>query len=159
MAQKTLERLQAENAEIKQNVETATVKGELEPSKRPPTGGWAVRVSDCPHMIESKAFREESSTRMDDVLVMRSSVESHDGSRRHSEMGLDMTQPRSTPPCPGFGKAKCYQQTLDKKDMILGCSRFPQCRREVRVPPTTESPASLSVPSCSAAQPPEIQAT
>ena len=36
---------------------------------------------------------------------------------------------------------------------------FPLCKRVVRVPPTTGSPASPCVPSCSAAQPPESQAT
>ena len=30
----------------------ATIDRDLEPSKRPPTGGWAMRVSDCPHPIE-----------------------------------------------------------------------------------------------------------
>ena len=47
----------------------------------------------------------------------------------------------------------------DKKEMFFGCNRFLQCRRVVRVPPATESLASLSVPSCSAAQPAESQAT
>ena len=65
-------------------VTSATVKGELEPSKRPSTGGWPVRVSDCPHVIESRVSGE-CSLGMDDVLVMRSSLESNDGTRRHTD--------------------------------------------------------------------------
>ena len=27
----------------------ATIDRDLDPSKRPPTGGWAMQISDCPH--------------------------------------------------------------------------------------------------------------
>ena len=30
----------------------ATIDRDLDPSKRPPTGGWAMRISDCLHSIE-----------------------------------------------------------------------------------------------------------
>ena len=96
VAQETRERLRAVDEEIKQNVgkksskkppqtlTSATVKGELEPSKRPSTGGRPVRVSDCPHVVESRVSGE-CSLGMDDVLVMRSSLESNDGTRRHTD--------------------------------------------------------------------------
>ena len=38
----------------------ATIDRDLEPSKRPPTGGWGMRISDCPHSIEQRAFRENA---------------------------------------------------------------------------------------------------
>ena len=38
----------------------ATIDRDLEPSKRPPTGGWAMRISDCPRSIEQRAFRENA---------------------------------------------------------------------------------------------------
>ena len=67
-AQETRERLRAVDLEIKRNVEKksskkspqtltlARVKEELEPPKRE----WPVRVSDCPRVIESRAFRENA---------------------------------------------------------------------------------------------------
>ena len=36
-----------------------------------------------------------------------------------TKKGLDATQPRSTPPSPGCGKAMRFQQTSDKKQMFL----------------------------------------
>ena len=165
------QRLRAVDQEIKQNVgkksskkppqtlTSATVKGELEPSKRPPTGGWLVRVSDCPHVIESRVSGE-CSPGMDDVSVMRSSLESNDGTRRHTDeegsgcdtAPLDASMSR-------LRKSDTRSTTSDKKEMFFGCNRFLQCRRVVRAPPTTESLASLSVPSCSAAHPAKSQAT
>ena len=38
----------------------ATIGRDLDPSKRPPTGGWVMRISDCPHPIEQRAFRENA---------------------------------------------------------------------------------------------------
>ena len=38
----------------------ATIDRVLDPSKRPPTGGWTMRISDCPHSIEQTAFRENA---------------------------------------------------------------------------------------------------
>ena len=170
-AQETGERLRAVDQEIKQNVgqksskkppqnlTSAKVKGELKPSKRPPTGGWLVRVSECPHVIESRAFRENAHLEWMTCLSCGARWTRTTGPDDiQTKKGLDATQPRSTPPSPGCGKAMRFQQTSDKKQMFFGCNRFLQCRRVVRVPPTTESLASLSVPSCSAAQPPEIQA-
>ena len=40
-----------------------------------------------------------------------------------------MTQPRSTAPCPGCGKAMRFEQTLDKKEMFFGCSQFPPMQK------------------------------
>ena len=62
----------------------ATIDRDLELSKRPPTGGWVMRISDCPHSIEQRAFRENAYLGMDDVSVMWSPLESKDGPGRHS---------------------------------------------------------------------------
>ena len=92
-AQETRERLRIVVRETKQNVGTknsknipqtltsAKVKGELEPSKRPPQGGWTMRVSDCPHAVETRAFRENAHLEW----IMRGSSESHDRPGRHSD--------------------------------------------------------------------------
>ena len=77
----------------------ATIDRDLEPSKRPPTGGWAMRISDCPHSIEQRAFRENAylewmtclscgarwsrKTGQDDIQV---------------KMGLTIDQPQVTSP-------------------------------------------------------------
>ena len=55
------------------------------------------------------------------------------------------------------GSEMRLQHTINKTEVFCGCSRFLLCKRVVRVPPTAGSPASPSVPSCSAAQPPETQ--
>ena len=60
----------------------ATIDRDLDPSKRPPTGGWAMRISDCPHPIEQRAFRENAY------------LESKDRPGRHS--GKDGTDNRTT---------------------------------------------------------------
>ena len=72
----------------------ATIDRDLDPCKRPPTGGWAMRISDCPHPIEQRAFRENCIPGMDGVSVMWSPLESNDGPGRHS--GKDWTDNRST---------------------------------------------------------------
>ena len=108
----------------------ATIDRDLDPSKRPPTGGWAVRISDCPHPIEQRAFREiaylewmtclscgarwSRKTGQDDIQV---------------KMGLIIDQPQLTPPCPGCASTTRLQQMANKKDTFLGCSRFP-CAKE-----------------------------
>ena len=62
----------------------ATIDRDLDPSKRPPTGGWVMRISDCPHPIEQSVSRE-CIPGMDDVSVMWwSTLESKDGPGRHS---------------------------------------------------------------------------
>ena len=70
-----------------------------------------MRVSDCPHAIEPRAFRENAhlewmtclscgarwsrTTGLDDIQMRE---------------GLDMIQPRSTPPCPGCGKRCAFNK-------------------------------------------------
>ena len=48
------------NQEPSPTVIPATIDRDLEPSKRPPTGGRAMRISECPHSIEQRAFRENA---------------------------------------------------------------------------------------------------
>ena len=101
----------------------------------------------------------DCSSGMDDMFVMRSSLESHDRPRRYSDEGgsghdttpIDASMSR-------LWETMRFQQTLGKKEMFFGCSQFLQCRRALRVPPITTPLVSLSVPSCSAPQLPEIQA-
>ena len=66
----------------------ATIDRDLDPSKRPPTGGWVMRISDCPHPIEQSVSRECISG-MDDVSVMWSTLESRDGPGHSGEDGVD----------------------------------------------------------------------
>ena len=123
-----------------------TIDRDLEPSKRPPTGGWAMRITDCPHSIEQRAFREKAylewmtclscgarwsrKTGRDDIQV---------------KMGLITEQPQSTPPCPGCASTTRLQQMTNKTETFFGCSRFPCAKEESRVSPSAHS--------CSAAQP------
>ena len=71
----------------------ATIDRDLDPSQRPPTGGWVMRISDCPLPIEQRVSRE-SIPGVDDVSVMRSPLESEDRPERHS--GKDGADNRST---------------------------------------------------------------
>ena len=71
----------------------ATIDRDLDSSKRPPTRGWVMRISDCPHPIEQSVSRE-CIPGMDDVSVMWSTLESKDGPGRHS--GEDGADSRST---------------------------------------------------------------
>ena len=132
----------------------ATIDRDLDPSKRPPTGGWVMRISDCPHPIEQRAFRENAylewmtrlscgarwsrKTGQDDIQV---------------KMGLTIDQPQLTPPCPGCASTTRLQQMANKTETFFGCSRFPLCKRVVHTSHTMESRVSPSTHSCSAAQP------
>ena len=126
----------------------ATIDRDLDPSKRPPTGGWVMRISDCPYPIEQRAFRENAylewmtclscgarwsrKTGQDDIQV---------------KMGLTIDQPKLTPPCPGCASTTRLQQMANKTETFFGCSRFPHTSH------TMESRVSPSTQSCSAAQP------
>ena len=132
----------------------ATIDRDLDPSKRPPTGGWVMRISDCPHPIEQRAFRENAylewmtclscgarwsrKTGQDDIQV---------------KMGLTNDQPQLTPPCPGCASTTRLQQMTNKTETFFGCSRFPLCKRVVHTFHTMESRVSPSTHLCSAAQP------
>ena len=132
----------------------ATIDRDLDPSKRPPTGGWVMRISDCPHPIEQGAFRENAcfewmtclscgarwsrKTGQDDIQV---------------KMGLTVDQPQLTPPCPGCASTTRLQQMANKTETFFGWSRFPLCKRVVHTSHTMESRVSPSAHSCSAAQP------
>ena len=89
------------------------------------TGGWAMRISDCPHSIEQRAFRESAylewmtclscgarwsrKTGRDDIQV---------------KMGLTIEQPQPTPPSPGCASTTRQQQMTNKTETFFGCSRF-----------------------------------
>ena len=118
-------------------------------------------MSDCPHPIESRAFRENAYLEWMTCLSC--------GARWSQTKGVDdiqikkelpTIQPKSAPPCPGCGKTMRLQQTAKKTETLFGCSRFPLCKRVVHVPPITGSPASQSVCTfvCLAEPPSESQA-
>ena len=122
----------------------ATIDRDLDPSKRPPTGGWVMRISGCPHPIEQRAFRENAylewmtcrwsrKTGEDDVQV---------------NMGLTIDQPQLTPPCPGCASTTRLQQMANKTETFFGCSRFPLCKRVVHTSHTMESRVSPSTHPC-----------
>ena len=113
-----------------------------------------MRISDCPHPIEQRAFREKAylgwmtclscgahwsrKTGKDDIQV---------------KMGLITEQPQSTPPCPGCASTTRLQTMANRTETFFGCSRFPLCKRVVHTSHTMESRVSPSTHSCSAAQP------
>ena len=147
-AQETRERLRTVAREAKQNVgknhskkipqtlTPATAKGELQPSKRPPKGSWPVRLSDCPHVIESRAFRENP--HLEWMTCLRCGTRWSRTTGRHSnEEGSGCDTAPLYASMSRLWKAIRFQQTSEKKEMFFRCSRFPLRRRVVRVPPTT----------------------
>ena len=126
----------------------ATIDRDLDPSKRPPTGGWVMRISDCPHPIEQSVSRE-CIPGTDDVSVMWSTLESKDGPGRHS--GEDGADNRSTSSDTSLSRM-CIndklQQMANKTETFFGCSRFHLCKRVVHTSHTMESRVSPSAHSC-----------
>ena len=110
-------------------------------------------ISDCPHPIEQRAFRENAylewmtclscgarwsrKTGQDDIQV---------------KTGLINDQPQLTPPCPGCASTTRQQQMTNKMETFFGCSRILLCKRVVHTSHTMESRVSQSTHSCSAAQ-------
>ena len=104
----------------------ATIDRDLDPSKRPTTGGWTMRISDCAHPIEQRAFRDNAylewmtclscgarwsrKTGQDDIQVKK---------------GLTIDQPQLTHPCPECASTTRLQQMTNKTETFFGCSWFP----------------------------------
>ena len=55
------------NQEPSPTMTPATIDRDLEPSKRPPTGGWVMRISDCPHSYRTESVSRECIPGVDDV--------------------------------------------------------------------------------------------
>ena len=135
-------------------VKPATTYRDLDPSKRPPTEGWAMRISDCLHPIKQRASRENAylewmtclscgarwsrKTGQDDIQV---------------KMGLTIDQPQLTLPCPGCASTTRLQQMTNETETFFGCSRFPLRKRVENTSLTVETRVSPFAHSCSAAQP------
>ena len=103
----------------------------------------------------SALHRTESVSRecmpgMDDVSVMRSTLESKDGPGRHS--GEDGADNRTTSVDTTLSRM-CLDDATNKTETFFGCSRFPHCKRVIFTSRTAESRVSPSAHSCSAAQP------
>ena len=142
------------NQKLSPTVIPATIDRDLDPSKRPPTGGWAMRISDCPHPIEQRAFRENAY--LEWMTCMSSGARWSRKTGRDDiqvKMGLIIDQPQLTPPCPGCASTTRLQQMTNKTETFFGCSRSPLCKRVVYTSLTTESRVSPSAHWCSAAQP------
>ena len=123
----------------------ATVDRDLDPSKRPPTGGWAMRISDCPHPIEQRAFRENACLEWMTCLSCGACWSRKTGQNDiQVKMGLTIDQPQLTPPCPGCASTTRLQQMTNKTETFFGCSRFTLCKRVVYTSLTTESCVSPS---------------
>ena len=94
-------------------------------SKRPPTGGWATRISDCPRSIEQRAFRENAHLEWMTCLSCGARWSRKTGRDDiQVKMGLITEQPQSTPPCPGCASTTRLQQMTNKTETFFGCSRF-----------------------------------
>ena len=132
----------------------ATIDRDLDPSNRPPTGRWAMRISDCPHPIEQRAFRENAHLEWMTCLSCGARWSRKTGQDDiQVKMGLTIDQPQLTPPCPGCASTTRLQQMTNNTETFFGCSRFPLCKRVVHTSHTTESRVLPSTHSCSAAQP------
>ena len=128
----------------------ATIDRDLEPSKRPPTGGWAMRISDCPHSIEQRAFRDNAYLEWMTCLSC--------GARWSRKTGRDDIQVKMGLTIDtSWTSTTRLQQMANKTETFFGCSRFPLCKRVVHTSHTMESRVSPSAHSCSAAQPPAEQ--
>ena len=132
----------------------ATIDRDLDPSKRPPTGVWATWISDCPHLIEQRAFRENAYLEWMACLSRGARWSRKTGQNDiQVKMGLIIDQPQLTPPCPGCASTTRLQQMTNKTETFFGCSRSLLCNRVENTSLTTESRVSPSAHSCSAAQP------
>ena len=94
------------------------------------TGGWAMRISDCPHSIEHRAFRENAYLEWMTCLSCGARWSRQTGQDDiQVKMGLITEQPQLTPPCPGCASTPRLQQMTNKTETFFGCSRFPLCKR------------------------------
>ena len=126
---------------------------------RLPTGGWTMRISDCPHPIEQRAFREKANLEWMTCLSCGARWSRKTGQDDiQVKMGLIIDQPQMTPPCPGCASTTRLQQMTDKTEMFFGCSRFHLCKRVVHTSLTSESRVSPSAHLFSAAHSMAVQA-
>ena len=108
----------------------ATTDRDVDRSKRPPTGGWVMRISDCPHPIEQRAFRENAYLEWMTCLLCGARWSRKTGQDDNQlKMWLTIDQPQLTPPFPGFASTTRLQQMANKTETFFGCSRFPLCKK------------------------------
>ena len=108
-----------------------------------------MRVSDCPHSIESSAFRENAYLEWMTSLSCGARWSRTTGADDvQMKKGLPTSQPQSAPPCPRMWEDDATA-TNDKQDRDVFRMQSVRSVRVVRVPPSKESPTSSSVPSCS----------
>ena len=132
----------------------ATIDRDLDPSNRPPTGGWVMRISDCPHPIEHGAFRENAYLEWMTCVSCGARWSRKTGKDDiQLKMGLTIDQLQLTPLCPECASTTRVQQMANKTETFFGCSRFSLCKRVVHTSHTVESRVTPSTHSCSAAQP------
>ena len=113
-----------------------------------------MRISDCPHPIEQRAFRDNAYLEWMTCLSCGARWSRKTGKDDiQVKMRLTIDQHHLTPPCPGCASTTRLQQMANKTETFFECSRFPLCKRVVQTSHTVESRVSPSTHSCSAAQP------
>ena len=113
-----------------------------------------MRIPDCPHPIEQRAFRDNAYLEWMTCLLCGARWSRKTGRDDiQMKMGLTIDPPQVAPPCPGCASTTRLQQMANKTETFFGCSRFPLCKRVVHTSHTMESRVSPSTHSCSAAQP------
>ena len=111
-------------------------------------------ISDCPHPIEQRAFRENEYLEWMTCLSCGARWSRKTGRDDiQMKMLLTIDQPQVTLPCPGCASTTRLQLMANKTETFFGCIRFPLCKRVVHTSHTMESRVSPSTHSCSAAQP------
>ena len=108
----------------------ATIDRDLDPSKRPPTGGWVMRISDCPHPIEQKAFRENASLEWMTCLSCGARWSRKTGQDDiQVKMGLTFGQPQLTHPFQDVHQRRDYNRWQTKQRHSSYAVGFP-CAKE-----------------------------
>ena len=80
-------------------------------------------ISDCPHPIEQRAFRENAYLEWMTCLSCGARWSRKTGPDDiQMKMGLTIDQPQVTPPCPGCASTTRLQQMANKTETFFGCS-------------------------------------
>ena len=90
-----------------------------------------MRISDCPHPNEQRAFRENAYLQWMTCLSCGVPLESKDGPGRHS--GEDGTDNRTTSvdtPCPGCASTTRLQQMTNKTETFCRLQSVHHCAKE-----------------------------
>ena len=114
-----------------------------------------MRISDCPHPIEQRAFRENAYLEWMTCLSCGARWSRKTGRDDiQMKMGLTIDQPQVTPPCPGCASTTRLQQMdKQKRRHSLDAVGFLCAKDWWHTSHTMESRVSPSTHSCAAVQP------